>query len=203
MPERTLRELFARDPARGERMHVEAAGWYFDYAKHRVTDDDLATLLSLAESRGLRDRRDAMFRGEHINVTEDRPVLHVALRMPAGTSLQVDGVDVVGEVQRVLNKMSAFATSVRHGEWRGHTGRPIRNVVNIGIGGSDLGPAMAYEALRAYSRMDMRFRFVSNVDSADLVSALHGFDAAETLFIVSSKTFTTLETNRKVMSRRE
>jgi glucose-6-phosphate isomerase len=202
MPERTLRELFADDPGRGGRMHVEAAGWYFDYAKHRVTDEELGALAAKAEARGLQARIDAMFRGERINVTEDRPVLHVALRMPRDSSLAVDGVDVVAEVHRVLDKMSAFAAEVRDGTWRGHTGRPIRNVVNIGIGGSDLGPAMAYEALRAYSRTDMQFRFVSNVDSADLVSALHGMDAAETLFIVSSKTFTTLETLTNARSAR-
>jgi glucose-6-phosphate isomerase len=202
MAERTLRELFADDPSRGERMHLEAAGWYFDYAKHRVTDADLRALVAEAEGHGLRDWIDAMFRGEHINVTEDRPVLHVALRMPRESSLVVDGVDVVADVHRVLDKMASFAADVRDGTWRGHTGRPIRNVVNIGIGGSDLGPAMAYEALRAYSRMDMQFRFVSNVDSADLVSALHGMDAAETLFIVSSKTFTTLETLTNARSAR-
>jgi len=199
----TIRELFAADPGRGERMHLEAAGWYFDYSKHRVTDETLASLRSRADDRGLRARIDAMFRGDHINVTEDRPVLHVALRMPADASLVVDGVDVVGEVQRVLRKMSTFADSVRDGSWKGHTGRPIRNVVNIGIGGSDLGPAMAYDALRAYSRRDMQFRFVSNVDGADLVEAVRGLDAAETLFVISSKTFTTLETLTNARSARE
>jgi glucose-6-phosphate isomerase len=193
MKARTLRALFRDDPDRA-RMHVEAAGWYFDYAKQRVTDETLQLLLALVEARGLRARIDAMFRGEHVNVSENRAVLHVALRMPADTQLVVDGVDVVADVQRVLQRMSDFATSVRDGSRVGHTGRPIRNVVNIGIGGSDLGPAMAYDALRAYSRPDMQFRFVSNVDGADLVDAVSGLDAAETLFIVSSKTFTTLET---------
>jgi glucose-6-phosphate isomerase len=190
---RTVRELFTAEPYR-ERMHVEAAGWYFDYGKHRVNAETLELLFDLATERGLRARIDAMFSGAHVNVTEDRAVLHTALRMPAGTHLVVDGVDVVVEVHRVLDRMSSFATSVRDGGWVGHTGRPIRNVVNIGIGGSDLGPAMTYDALRAYSRLDMQFRFVSNVDGADLVDALHGLDAAETLFIISSKTFTTLET---------
>ncbi len=181
---------------------IEAAGWYFDYSKHLVADDDLTRLRSDAHTAGLRPRIDAMFRGEHINVTEDRAVLHVALRMPESASLVVDGVDVVAEVHRVLRKMATFADAVRGGTWRGHTGRPIRNVVNIGIGGSDLGPAMAYDALRAYARRDMQFRFVSNVDGADLVEALQGFDAAETLFIVSSKTFTTLETLTNARSAR-
>jgi glucose-6-phosphate isomerase len=181
---------------------LDAAGWYFDFSKHLVDDDDLTQLRAAAHEAGLRARIDAMFRGEHINTTEDRPVLHVALRMPATASLIVDGVDAVSEVQRVLAKMSSFADAVRSGAWLGHTGRPIRNVVNIGIGGSDLGPAMAYDALRAYSRRDMQFRFVSNVDGADLVEALHGFDAAETLFIVSSKTFTTLETLTNARSAR-
>ena len=190
---RTVRELFEAEPFR-DRMHVEAAGWYFDYAKHRVSAETLELLFDLIVARGLQARVEAMFRGEHINVTEDRAVLHVALRMPAGTSLVVDGVDVVAEVQRVLRQMGEFATSIRDGSRVGHTGRAIRNVVNIGIGGSDLGPSMAYDALRAYSRRDMQFRFVSNVDGADLVDALDGLDAAETLFIVSSKTFTTLET---------
>ncbi|MDQ1385849.1 MAG: glucose-6-phosphate isomerase, partial [Actinomycetota bacterium] len=193
MRERTLKELFATEPDRAE-MHIEAAGWYLDYAKHRVSAETRRLLLALVEARDLRGRIDAMFRGEHINVTEDRAVLHVALRMPANVQLVVDGVDVVAEVHRVLDRMSAFASAVRDGSHVGHTGRPIRNVVNIGIGGSDLGPAMAYDALHAYSRRDMRIRFVSNVDGADLIDALEGLDAAETLFIVSSKTFTTLET---------
>jgi glucose-6-phosphate isomerase len=193
MRARTVRQLFADETDR-DQMHVEAAGWYLDYAKHRVSAETLRLLCDLAEARGLRERVDAMFRGDHINVTEDRAVLHVALRMPADAQLVVDGVNVVSEVQRVLQQMSAFAASIRDGSRVGHTGRVIRNVVNIGIGGSDLGPAMAYDALRAYSRRDMQFRFVSNVDGADLVEALHGLDAAETLFIISSKTFTTLET---------
>jgi glucose-6-phosphate isomerase len=194
MRSRTLRELFDADPARGERLCADAAGWYVDYAKHQVTAETLALLVAHAEGAGLRAAIDAMFRGARVNVTEDRPALHVALRMPKDASLVVDGVDVVREVHRVLDSMTRFAAAVRAGEWRGHTGRPIRNVVNIGIGGSDLGPAMAYEALRAYARRDLRLRFVSNVDAADLVEALHGLDAAETLFVVSSKTFTTLET---------
>jgi glucose-6-phosphate isomerase len=193
MQYRSLRELFGAD-GRRDAMHVEAAGWYLDYAKHRVTAETLRLLVALAEARGLRARIEAMYRGEHLNVTEDRAALHVALRMPAGTSLMVDGVDVVAEVHRVLRQISTFASAVRDGTHTGHTGRPIRNVVNIGIGGSDLGPAMAYEALRAYSRRDMQFRFVSNVDGADLFEALHGLDPAETLFIVSSKSFSTLET---------
>ena len=193
MRSRSVRELFAADAQR-DRMHVEAAGWYLDYAKHRVSAQTLGLLVTLAESCGLRERIDAMFRGEHVNVTEDRAVLHVALRMPAGTSLVVDGADVVADVHRVLEQMSTFALAVRDGSHVGHTGRPIRNVVNIGIGGSDLGPSMAYDALRAFSRRDMQFRFVSNVDGADLVEALYGLDAAETLFVISSKTFTTLET---------
>jgi glucose-6-phosphate isomerase len=193
LQDRSLRELFAADPGRGA-MNIEAAGWYLDYAKHRVTAETLRLLVALAEARHLRARTEAMFRGEHVNVTENRAVLHVALRMPEGTSLVVDGVDVVAEVHRVLRQMSVFANAVRDGSHKGHSGRPIRNVVNVGIGGSDLGPAMAYDALRAYSRRDMQFRFVSNVDGADMFEALQGFDAAETLFIVSSKTFTTLET---------
>ncbi len=202
MRDRTLRELFAEDAARGERMNVAAAGWFLDYAKHRVTDETLGLLVDAADAAGLRGRIDAMFRGDHVNVTEDRSVLHVALRMPASSSLVVDGVDVVADVRRVLEKMSAFAAAVRGGEWRGHTGRPIRNVVNIGIGGSDLGPAMAYDALRTFSAREMQFRFVSNVDGADLLEAVRGFDAAETLFIVSSKTFTTLETLTNARSAR-
>ncbi len=200
--DRTLRDFFDRDPARGERLHCDAAGWYFDFAKHRVTDETLQLLIHLVDARGLRARIDAMFRGEHVNVTEDRPALHVALRMPESASLVVDGVDVVAGVHRVLHKMSAFAESVRAGVWLGHTGRRIRNVVNIGIGGSDLGPAMAYDALRVFTRRDMQFRFVSNVDAADLVEALHGCDAAETLFVVSSKTFTTSETLTNARSAR-
>jgi len=199
----TIRSLFAAEPARGERMHVEAAGWYLDYAKHRVTDETLQLLLALVERAGLRARIDAMFAGEHVNVSEDRAVLHVALRMPADARLVVDGVDVIAEVHGVLVRMGAFADAVRSGTWKGHTGRPIRNIVNIGIGGSDLGPAMAYDALRAYARPDLQLRFVSNIDGADLIDALYGFDAAETLFIISSKTFTTLETLTNARSARD
>jgi glucose-6-phosphate isomerase len=197
-----LRRLFADDPGRGDRYHVEAAGWYLDYAKHRVTDESLALLAALADARGLRNRIDAMFRGEHVNVTEDRPVLHVALRMPRGATLVVDGVDVVAEVHAVLDKMGDFSDRVRAGSWTGHSGRPIRTIVNIGIGGSDLGPAMAYDALRAFSDLTRECRFVSNVDGADLASNLRGLDPAETLFIVASKTFTTLETLTNASSAR-
>jgi glucose-6-phosphate isomerase len=189
-----LRQLFAEDPKRGERMAVEAVGLYLDYSKNRVTDETLRLLLQLAEDSGLRDRIDAMFRGEKINVTEKRAVLHVALRAPKDAKIFVDGKDVVPEVHAVLDKMSAFATKVRSGSWTGHTGRRIRNVVNIGIGGSDLGPVMAYEALKHYSDRSLEFRFVSNIDGTDFAEAVRDLDAAETLFIVSSKTFTTLET---------
>ena len=189
-----LRDLFAADPGRGERMALEACGLYLDFAKHRVTDETIRLLVALAEESGVAERRDAMFRGDHINPTEDRAVLHVALRMPAGASLVVDGVDVVREVHEVLGRMRAFCDRVRSGEWKGHTGKPIRNVVNIGIGGSDLGPVMAYEALRHYSRRDMTFRFVSNVDGTDFAEAVRDLEQAETLFVISSKTFTTLET---------
>ena len=189
-----LRSLFASDPGRGERFAREACGIYLDFAKQRITDESVALLLRLAHERGVEERRDAMFRGERINVTENRPVLHVALRMPAGRSLVVDGTDVVADVHAVLDRMRAFADRVRSGAWTGHTGRPIRNVINIGIGGSDLGPVMAYEALRHYSRRDLTFRFVSNVDGTDFAEATDALDPAETLFIVASKTFTTLET---------
>jgi glucose-6-phosphate isomerase len=189
-----LRTLFDSDPKRGERLTAEAVGVFLDYSKNRVTDETLDLLLRLAEESGLRARIDAMFAGEKINVTENRAVLHTALRAPRGKSIIVDGEDVVPQVHAVLDKMSAFAERVRSGAWKGHTGRPIRNVVNIGIGGSDLGPVMAYEALRFYSDRNMTFRFVSNVDSTDLVEATRDLDPAETLFIVSSKTFTTLET---------
>ena len=182
---------------------MEAAGLYLDYSKNRITDETLRLLLELAEEADLTGRRESMFRGDHINVSEDRAVLHVALRMPPESSLVVDGVDVVKEVHAVLDKMSAFAERVRSGEWTGHTGKPIRNVVNIGIGGSDLGPVMAYEALRHYSRRDMTFRFVSNVDSTDLVEATRDLAAEETLFIVASKTFSTLETLTNATSARE
>ncbi len=197
-----LRDLFAEDPGRGERLCAEAAGIYLDYSKHRVTDETMELLLRLAAERQVPERRDAMFAGDHINVSEDRSVLHVALRMPRGTHLAVDGVDVVAEVHEVLDKMAAFADQVRSGTWRGHTGKPIRNVVNIGIGGSDLGPVMAYEALRHYSKRDMTFRFVSNVDATDLVEATRDLDAEETLFVVCSKTFTTLETLTNATSAR-
>jgi glucose-6-phosphate isomerase len=189
-----LRTLFAQDPGRGTRMTAEAEGLLLDYSKNRVTDATLQLLVRLAERAGLRQRIDAMFAGERINLTEDRPVLHVALRAPADAHIPLDGVDVVPEVHRVLDQMSAFAERVRSGEWKGATGRRIRNVVNIGIGGSDLGPAMAYLALRNFSERSMMFRFVSNVDAGDIWEATHDLDPAETLFIVSSKTFTTVET---------
>jgi glucose-6-phosphate isomerase len=189
-----LRKLFADDPERGERLTLEAAGIYLDYSKNRVTEETLSLLVRLAEESGLRERIDAMFGGQHINVSENRAVLHTALRAPKGTSVRVDGVDVVPQVHAVLDKMSDFADRVRGGAWKGHTGKRIRNVVNIGIGGSDLGPVMAYEALKAYSERAMQFRFVSNVDGTDFVEAVRDLDPAETLFIVSSKTFTTLET---------
>jgi glucose-6-phosphate isomerase len=189
-----LRQLFADDRTRGERLAIEAVGLYLDYSKNRVTDETLRLLVKLAEDFGLRDRIDAMFRGDKINVTEKRAVLHVALRAPKEAKIFVDGKDVVPEVQAVLDKMSAFATRIRSGEWKGHTGRRIRNIVNIGIGGSDLGPVMAYEALRHYSDRSLTFRFVSNIDGTDFAEAVRDLDPAETLFIVSSKTFTTLET---------
>jgi len=198
-----LREIFAQDPGRGERLCAEAEGIYLDYSKNRVTDETMRLLAELANESGVVHRRDQMFRGEHINVSEDRPVLHVALRMPRESSLVVDGVDVVREVHAVLDKMRSFADRVRSGEWKGHTGQRIRNVVNIGIGGSDLGPVMAYEALRFYSRRDLVFLFVSNVDATDFVEAVRDLDAAETLFIVSSKTFGTLETLTNAQSARD
>jgi glucose-6-phosphate isomerase len=200
---RHLRELFDEDPERGERLTLEAAGLFCDYSKNRVTGETLSLLAALAEEGGVAERREAMFRGEHINSTEDRAVLHVALRMPRDRSLIVDGEDVVKQVHEVLDRMSAFADRVRSGEWRGHTGEPIRNVINIGIGGSDLGPVMAYEALRHYSRRDMNFRFVSNVDGTDFAEATRDLDPAETLFVVSSKTFTTLETMTNARTARE
>jgi glucose-6-phosphate isomerase len=198
-----LRQLFAEDPSRGERMTLEAMGLYFDYSKNRITDETLRLLLRLAEDAGLRAGIDAMFRGEKINVTEKRSVLHVALRAPKGQSIVVDGVDVISQVHAVLDKMADFSNRVRGGEWKGHTGKRIRNVVNIGIGGSDLGPVMAYEALRHYSRRDMTFRFVSNIDGTDLAEATRDLDAGETLFIVASKTFTTQETMTNAHSARE
>ena len=197
-----LRQLFADDPTRGERMTVEAAGLFLDYSKNRITDETLGLLLRLAEEADLRGRIDAMFRGEKINVTEGRAVLHVALRAPRGTSIVVDGQNVVDEVHAVLDAMTDFANRVRSGLWTGYTGRRLRNVVNIGIGGSDLGPVMAYEALKHYSDRAMTFRFVSNVDGTDFVEAARDLDPAETLFIVASKTFTTLETMTNAQSAR-
>ncbi len=198
-----LRKLFADDPQRGARMTVEAAGIYFDYSKHRITDETLRLLLQLTEESGLRARIDAMFRGEKINVTEKRAVLHVALRTPKGQSIVVDGEDVVPQVHAVLDKMADFSTRMRSGEWKGHTGKPIRNIINIGIGGSDLGPVMAYEALRHYSQRDLTFRFISNIDGTDFAEATRDLDAAETLFIISSKTFTTLETMTNAHTARD
>jgi glucose-6-phosphate isomerase len=198
-----LRELFADDPARGERLALEAEGLYLDYSKNRITDETLELLIRLAEERRVAERRDAMFAGEHINVTEDRAVLHVALRAPKGERIEVDGEDVVPKVHEVLDRMSEFSDRIRSGEWKGHTGKRIRNVVNIGIGGSDLGPVMAYEALRHYSQRDLTFRFVSNVDGTDIAEATRDLDPEETLFIVSSKTFTTLETIRNATTARE
>jgi glucose-6-phosphate isomerase len=198
-----LRDLFAGDPGRGERLTAEGAGLYLDYSKNRITDETIALLLQLAEESGLSERTEAMFRGDRINVSENRSVLHVALRMPKSESLVVDGVDVVAEVHGVLDRMSALADRIRSGEWTGHTGKPIRNVINIGIGGSDLGPVMAYEALRHYSRRDLVFRFVSNVDSTDFAEATRDLAADETLFVISSKTFTTLETMTNARTARE
>jgi glucose-6-phosphate isomerase len=200
---RHLRELFAEDPGRGERLSAAAAGLYLDYSKNRVTDETLRLLVRLAEECGVEERRDAMFAGERINVSENRSVLHVALRMPKDTSLIVDGVDVVEQVHEVLGRMSDFANRVRSGEWKGYTGKAIKNVINVGIGGSDLGPVMAYEALRYYTRRDLTFRFVSNVDSTDFVEATRDLSADETLFIISSKTFGTLETLTNARSARD
>jgi len=198
-----LRQLFADDPARGERLTAEGAGLFLDYAKNRVTDETMGLLVRLAQESGLRERIDAMFSGEKINLTEGRAVLHVALRAPRNASIVVDGKNVVPDVHAVLDKMEGFASRVRSGEWKGHTGKRIRNVINIGIGGSDLGPVMAYEALRHYSERAMIFRFVSNVDGIDFVEATRDLDPAETLFIVSSKTFTTLETMTNAHSARD
>lgn len=198
-----LRDLFAHDATRGERMTLQAVGLYLDYSKHRVTDETLQLLLNLANERGLRERMNAMFRGDKINITENRAVLHVALRAPRDEKIFVDGVDVVPQVHAVLDKMSAFSERVRSGEWKGYTGKRIRNVVNIGIGGSDLGPVMAYEALKHYSARDMTFRFVSNVDGTDFAEATRDIDPGETLFIISSKTFTTLETMTNANTARE
>jgi glucose-6-phosphate isomerase len=200
---RHLRELFAEDPERGERMTAEAAGLYLDYSKNRVTDETLRLLVELARDSEVEQRRDMMFQGEPINTSEHRSVLHVALRMPKGASLAVNGTDVVAEVHEVLDRMADFARRVRSGQWKGHTGKPIKNIVNIGIGGSDLGPVMAYEALRHYSKRDLTFRFVSNVDSTDFVEATRDLFADETLFIVSSKTFGTQETLTNAHSARD
>ncbi|MHB1209176.1 MAG: glucose-6-phosphate isomerase [Acidimicrobiales bacterium] len=200
--QRHLREFFADDPNRGERMHVEVEGIYFDFSKNRITDETLRLLLDLATESGVALRRDQMLSGEHINVSEDRAVLHAALRMPSSTRLVVDGDDVVQQVHTVLEQMASFANQIRSGEWKGYRGKPIRNVVNVGIGGSDLGPVMAYEALRHYSQRDLTFRFVSNVDASDLIEALRGLDADETLFIISSKTFGTIETLTNARSAR-
>ena len=198
-----LRKLFAEDPKRGERMTIEAMGLYLDYSKNRITDETLKLLLQLAEDCGLRARVDAMFRGDKINITENRAVLHVALRAPKGASIVVDGENVVPQVHAVLDKMADFSNRVRSGAWTGHTGKRIRNVINIGIGGSDLGPVMAYEALKHYSDRAMTFRFVSNVDGTDFAESVQDLDPSETLFIVSSKTFTTLETMTNAQSARD
>src|SRR5271156_3746440 len=198
-----LRDLFANDPDRGTRLIAEAEGIYLDYSKHRITDETLKLLLQLAEESGLKARIDAMFSGEKINITEKRAVLHVALRAPKGEKIVVDGEDVVPGVHEVLDKMSAFSDRVRSGAWKGHTGKRIRNVINIGIGGSDLGPVMAYEALKYYSQRDITFRFVSNVDGTDFAEAVGDLNADETLFLVASKTFTTLETMTNAHSARD
>jgi glucose-6-phosphate isomerase len=197
-----LRQLFADDAERGERFTVEGAGLYLDFSKNRITDETIRLLVRLATERGIEQLRDAMFCGEKINVTEKRAVLHVALRAPKGTSILVDGENVVPRVYEVLDRMADFSNRIRRGDWKGHTGKPIRNVINIGIGGSDLGPVMAYEALRHYSDRSITFRFVSNVDGTDFVEATRDLDPAETLFIVSSKTFTTLETMNNAGSAR-
>jgi glucose-6-phosphate isomerase len=203
MPDLHLRKLFADDPKRAERMTVEAVGLYLDYSKNRVTDDTLKLLMQLAEESGLRGRIDAMFRGDKINITENRAVLHLALRAPRGASIVVDGENVVPQVHAVLDKMADFSARVRSGAWKGYTGKRIRNVINVGIGGSDLGPVMAYEALKHYSDRSMTFRFVSNVDGTDFAEAVHDLDPAETLFIISSKTFTTLETMTNARTARD
>ena len=198
-----LRKLFADDPQRGERFTLEAAGIYLDYSKNRVTDETLKLLLQLAKESRLRERIEAMFRGEQINVSEKRAVLHVALRAPSGASIMVEGENIVPQVHAVLEKMTEFSNRVRSGKWKGHTGKRIRNIVNIGIGGSDLGPVMAYEALKHYSDREMTFRFVSNIDGTDFAEAMHDLEPAETLFIVSSKTFTTLETMTNARTARD
>ncbi|MGZ5313987.1 MAG: glucose-6-phosphate isomerase, partial [Solirubrobacterales bacterium] len=202
MKPRHLRELFAEDVDRGTRLTADGAGLHLDYSKNRVTDETLRLLAALARARGVEERRDAMFAGERINVSEDRAVLHVALRMPRERSLVVDGVDVVKEVHETLDRMAAFAERVRSGEWTGHTGKPIRTVVTVGFGGSDLGPRMPYAALRHYPRREMTFRFVSNVDSTDFAEKTMDLDPAETLFVISSKTFTTLETMTNAQTAR-
>src|SRR5271163_2110862 len=199
----TLRQLFADDPARGERFTLEVAGIFLDYSKNRITNETLKLLVQLAEESGLRARIDAMFSGEKINITENRAVLHVALRAPKGEKIVVDGEDVVPAVHAVLDKMAGFADRVRSGAWKGHTGKRIKNVINIGIGGSDLGPVMAYEALKHYSQRDITFRFVSNVDGTDFAEAVQDLNADETLFLVASKTFTTLETMTNAHSARD
>jgi glucose-6-phosphate isomerase len=199
----TLKQLFADDAERGKRLATEGAGIYFDYSKNRVTDETLRLLLQLANESGLRERIDAMFRGDRINVSENRTALHVALRAPKNETIALDGRNVVADVHAVLDKMTAFANRVRSGDWKGHTGKRIRNVINIGIGGSDLGPVMAYEALRFYSDRQITFRFVSNIDGTDFAEAVHDLDAAETLFIISSKTFSTLETMTNAHTARE
>src|ERR1051326_4006755 len=198
-----LRSLFAQDPQRGERLATEAVGLYYDYSKNRINDETLRLLLQLAEECGLRGHIDAMFRGEKINVTEQRAVLHVALRAPKGSSIVVDGENVVPQVHAVLDKMADFSNRVRSGEWKGYTGKRIRNVINIGIGGSDLGPAMAYDGLKYYSERSMTFRFVSNIDGTDFAEATRDLNPEETLFIISSKTFTTLETMTNARTARE
>src|SRR5271163_3909725 len=198
-----LKELFDKDPKRAEKFNVEAAGLFLDYSKNRITEETVKLLLQLAEESGVAARRDAMFSGEKINITEKRAVLHVALRAPKGDKIVVDGEDVVPAVHEVLDKMAAFANRIRSGEWKGHTGKPIRNVINIGIGGSDLGPVMAYEALKHYSKREMTFRFVSNIDGTDFVEATQDLNAEETLFIISSKTFTTLETMTNAHTARD
>ena len=198
-----LRGLFADDPGRGERLVAEDAGLYLDYSKNRITDETIRLLVQLAKERGVAERRDAMFRGEKINITEGRAVLHVALRAPRGTQIRVDGVNIVPEVHAVLDKMAAFSNRVRNGEWKGHTGKAIKNVINVGIGGSYLGPEMAYDALRTFTDRAMKFRFVANVDGAAFAEATHDLDPAETLFILSSKTFTTLETMTNAATARK
>ncbi len=203
MQDRTLKDLFAADPDRGTTLALEAEGIYLDYSKHRVTAETISLLVDLARESGVVELREKMFGGEHINITEDRAVLHVALRAPTGEVIETDGHDVVPDVHEVLDRMRAFADRIRSGEWKGHTGKRIRTVVNIGIGGSDLGPVMAYEALRHYSQRDLDFRFVSNVDGTDFAEKTRDLDPAETLFIISSKTFTTLETMTNAGSARE